>query len=124
LLIAFAAIALLLAATGLYGLISFLVQRRTRELGLRVALGAEPTQVAAMVVRQAFVLALAGALIGLGGATVAAKWLAATLYGVTARELWVYVAAAGLLGGVALVASYGPALRASRADPMDALRVE
>jgi putative ABC transport system permease protein len=124
LLMAFAGIALLLAATGLYGLISFLVERRTRELGLRVALGAEPSRIATMVVRQACVLAVAGALLGLGGAAIAAKWLAATLYGVTARETLVYVAAAALLGAVALAASYGPARRASRADPMDALRAD
>lgn len=124
LLIAFAGIALLLAAAGLYGLISFLVERRTRELGLRVALGAEPSRVAGMVVRQACVLALAGAFVGLGGATLAANFLAATLYGVTAREPSVYVAAAVMLGVVVLAASYGPARRASRADPMDALRAE
>jgi ABC-type antimicrobial peptide transport system permease subunit len=77
-----------------------------------------------MVVRQAFALAIAGAFVGLGGATLAAKWLSATLYGVTAREPSVYVAAALILGTAALAASYGPARRASRADPMDALRVE
>ena len=124
LLVAFAGIALLLAATGLYGLISFLVERRTRELGLRVALGAEPSRVAAMVVRQAMVLAAAGAVAGIGGATVAARWLAATLYGVTSREPSVYLVAAVILGAASLVASYGPARRASRADPMDALRAE
>jgi putative ABC transport system permease protein len=93
LLVAFAGIALLLAATGLYGLISFLVERRTRELGLRVALGAEPSRVAAMVVRQAMVLAAGGAVVGIGGAMLGAKWLAATLYGVTSREPSVYVVA-------------------------------
>jgi len=124
LLVAFAGMALLLAATGLYGLISFLVERRTRELGLRVALGAEPSRVAAMVVGQACLLAAGGALLGLGGATIAAKWLAATLYGVTAREPSVYIAAAVILAAAALAASYGPARRASRADPMDALRAD
>ncbi|HXT17095.1 MAG TPA: ABC transporter permease [Gemmatimonadaceae bacterium] len=124
LLVAFAGIALLLAATGLYGLIAFLVERRTRELGLRVALGAEPSRVAAMVVRQACLLAALGAVLGLGGATLAARWLAATLYGVTAREPSAYVAAALILAAAALAASYGPARRASRADPMDALRAE
>ncbi len=124
LLVAFAGIALLLAATGLYGLISFLVERRTRELGLRVALGAEPSRVAAMVVRQAMVLAAGGAVVGIGGAMLAAKWLAATLYGVTSREPSVYVVAALILGAASLAASYGPARRASRADPMDALRAE
>jgi putative ABC transport system permease protein len=124
LLAAFAGIALLLAATGLYGLISFLVERRTRELGLRVALGAEPSRVARMVMLQACTLAAAGVVVGIGGAVLAAKWLSAALYGVTAREYSIYVAAVVVLGAASLVASYGPARRASRADPMDALRAE
>jgi putative ABC transport system permease protein len=124
LLVAFAGIALLLAATGLYGLISFLVQRRTRELGLRIALGAEPSRVARMVVRQAVALAAAGACVGLAAATVATKWLASTLYGVSSTEPSAYALAALILGASALAASYGPARRASRADPMDALRAE
>jgi predicted permease len=124
LLAAFAGIAQLLAATGLFGLISFLVDRRTRELGLRVALGAEPSQVAAMVMRQAFALAALGALVGMAGAIAASRWLAATLYGVTTREPAVYVTAVLILGFVSLVASYAPARRASRADPMEALRVD
>ncbi|HKT09573.1 MAG TPA: ABC transporter permease [Gemmatimonadaceae bacterium] len=124
LLMAFAGIALLLAATGLYGLISFLVERRTRELGLRVALGAEPSRVARMVIVQACALAAMGVIVGIGGATLAAKWLSSTLYGVTARESSVYVLAALILGAASLAASYAPARRASRADPMDALRAE
>jgi putative ABC transport system permease protein len=124
LLVAFAGIALLLAATGLYGLISFLVERRTRELGLRVALGAEPSRVARMVMLQACTLAGAGVVLGIGGAVLAAKWLSAALYGVTARDYSIYVAAVVVLGAASLAASYGPARRASRADPMDALRAE
>jgi len=124
LLVAFAGIALLLAATGLYGLISFLVERRTRELGLRVALGAEPSRVARMVVIEACALAAIGAVVGIGAATLAARWLAATLYGVTTRESPVYVVAVLILGAAALAASYGPARRAARADPMVALRVD
>ena len=124
LLVAFAGIALLLAATGLYGLISFLVERRTRELGLRVALGAEPSRVARMVIVQACTLAAAGVVVGIGGAVLAAKWLSAALYGVTAREYPIYVAAVAVLGAASILASLGPARRASRADPMDALRAE
>jgi len=124
LLVAFAGIALLLAATGLYGLVSFLVERRTRELGLRVALGAEPSRVARMVIGQACALAAAGIAVGIGGAMLAAKWLASTLYGVTPRDTSAYLAAALILGAASLAASYGPARRASRADPMDALRAE
>lgn len=123
-LVAFAGIALLLATTGLYGLVSFLVERRTREIGLRVALGAESSRVAAMVVRQACALAAVGACVGLGAAMLAAKLLEAALYGVTARDPSVYVAAALILGGASLAASYGPARRASRVDPMEALRAE
>ena len=124
LLIAFAGIALVLAATGLYGVISFVVARRTRELGLRVALGAEPSRVARMVMVDACGLAGIGVVLGVGGATLAAKWLAATLYGVSGRESLVYVVAVLILGAAALAASYGPARRASRADPMEALRAE
>src|SRR5262249_53925398 len=124
LLVAFAGIALLLAATGLYGLISFLVERRTRELGLRVALGAEPSRVAWMVVTQACALAAIGAVVGIGGATLAAKWLSATLYGVTAGGPPVYALAVLILGAASLAASFGPARRAARADPMVALRVD
>jgi len=124
LLVAFAGIALLLAATGLYGLVSFLVERRTRELGLRVALGAEPSRIARMVIVQASALAGAGVAVGIGGAMLAAKWLASTLYGVTPRDTSVYLLAVLILGTASLAASYGPARRASRADPMDALRAE
>jgi predicted permease len=124
LLVAFAGIALLLAATGLYGLISFLVERRTRELGLRVALGAEPSRVARMVVVEACALAAIGAVVGIAGATLATKWLSATLYGVTARESPVYGLAVLILGAASLAASYGPARRAARSDPMVALRVD
>jgi predicted permease len=123
-LVAFAGIALLLAAAGLYGLISFLVERRTRELGLRVALGARPASVAAMVMRQACVLAAIGGVVGLAGAALGAKWLTATMYGVSAGEPAIYVAAAAILGLAAVAASFGPARRASRADPMDALRTD
>ena len=105
-------------------MISFLVERRTRELGLRVALGAEPSRVARMVVIEACALAAIGAVVGIGGATLAARWLAATLYGVTTRESPVYVVAVLILGAAALAASYGPARRAARADPMVALRVD
>ncbi|HEY4217136.1 MAG TPA: ABC transporter permease [Gemmatimonadaceae bacterium] len=121
---AFGGIALLLAATGLYGLISFLVERRTRELGLRVALGAEPGRVARLVVREASVLAAIGAVSGIAVAILAARWLESKLYGVSAMQPAIYVIAAGVLGAAALAASYGPARRASRADPMVALRME
>ena len=118
----FAAVALLLAAAGLYGVMSFTVERRTRELGLRVALGAEPRTVARMVLRQALVIAAAGSAFGLAGTFMAARWLASVLYGVHAGEPAVYLTAAVLLGVTVLAAAYGPARRASRSDPMLALR--
>jgi putative ABC transport system permease protein len=124
LLVAFAGIALLLAATGLYGLISFLVERRTRELGLRVALGAEPARVAGMVVGQALTLAVVGMIVGIARATLAANRMSATLYGITAHDTSMYAMPVLILGAASLAASYGPARRASRADPMDALRAD
>jgi putative ABC transport system permease protein len=122
--VACACVALLLAATGLYGLVSFLVERRTRELGLRVALGAEPARVARLVVMQAGTLAAVGLVVGTCAAALAARWLASTLYGVSASQPAAYVVAAATLGAAALAASYGPARRASRADPMVALRAD
>jgi len=77
-----------------------------------------------MVIVQACALAAAGVAIGIGGAMLAAKWLASTLYGVTPRDTSVYLLAVLILGTASLAASYGPARRASRADPMDALRAE
>jgi predicted permease len=122
LLLAFAAIALLLAAAGLYGLAAFVVERRRRELGLRIALGAEPRAVRALVIRQAAALAGIGTVLGLAGSIAASRWLSSTLYGVHGMSWDVYVAAAGLLAVTAVAAAYGPARRASRVDPLIALR--
>lgn len=124
LLIAFAAIALLLAAAGLYGLTAFVVERRRRELGLRIALGAEPRAVRRLVLRQAAVLAGSGMVLGLAGSIAAARWLSATLYGVQGMSWSVYGSAAILLAVTAIVSAYGPARRASRVDPLVALRVD
>jgi putative ABC transport system permease protein len=113
-----------LATAGIYATMSFFVARRTRELGLRVALGAEPRRVVALVVRQGILLALSGALLGVTAGIFAARALAHTLYGVTANEPVIYAVAAGVLAAAALVATYGPARRASTIDPMVTLRAE
>jgi putative ABC transport system permease protein len=121
---AFAAVALTLATAGVYAIMSFFVSQRTRELGLRVALGAESQRVVGYVMRQGAVLAATGGIVGLGAGMLAARYLAHTLYGVSASEPLLYVVAAGTLVVAAGVASYGPARRASTVDPMVALRPE
>jgi putative ABC transport system permease protein len=121
---AFAVLALTLATAGVYAVMSFFVSQRTRELGLRVALGAEPARVVRYVVRQGALLAVAGGAVGVVVGVVAARALAHTLYGVSADETPIYVAAASVLVIAAILASYGPARRASAVDPMVALRAE
>jgi ABC-type antimicrobial peptide transport system permease subunit len=124
LLTAFACIALILAATGVYATMAFAVSQRTRELGLRLALGAEPARLTSLVLRQSLLMALAGGMIGLVSGALAARGLAHTLYGVRADEPWGYAAAVIVLAVAAIAASYGPARRASAVDPMEALRAE
>ncbi|HEY4306940.1 MAG TPA: ABC transporter permease [Gemmatimonadaceae bacterium] len=121
---AFALVALLLATAGIYATMSFFVSRRTRELGLRVALGAEPRTVVSLVIAQGAVLAVAGATLGLVAGMFGARALAHTLYGVTASDPLIYVAAVVVLTAAALAATYGPARRASAIDPMVALRAD
>ena len=122
LLTAFAGAALLLAAVGIYGLISFSVQERTRELGIRLALGATPYQVQAMVVGQALWLAVAGVLIGVTGSVVLARYMVTLLYGVRPIDPAAIVVSSLTLGSVAVLAAYIPARRAARLDPVEVLR--
>jgi len=122
--IAFGVIALLLATMGVYGVMSFFVSQRSQELGLRVALGATPARLLRLVLGGSAALAVVGALLGLGGAFVAARWLSHTLYGVGSGNVGLYVVAATLLALATLVASVGPSNRAARADPMTTLRVD
>ena len=124
LLAAFAAAALILAAVGVYGLMSHAVASRTREFGIRLALGAQPGQVLASVMRQGLTLALTGIGIGLGAAFLAVRVIASFLFGVSAGDPATFAAVAALLLGVALAASYVPSLRALRVDPIAALRAE
>jgi ABC-type antimicrobial peptide transport system permease subunit len=103
---------------------SFFVSQRTRELGLRVALGAEPAALVGMIVRQGALLAVMGGVVGVALGAIAARVLAHALYGVSAREPLVYVVASLVLIIAATLASYGPARRASAVDPMIALRAD
>ena len=121
---AFAATALVLAALGIYGVIAYSVVQRTRELGIRVALGASADAVLGMVMRQGLTPVLIGLAIGLGVAAVGSRVLRSLLYGVTATDLATYAAVAAFLTAVAVAASYVPARRAARSDPVKALRAE
>ncbi|MEJ7811393.1 MAG: ABC transporter permease [Gemmatimonadaceae bacterium] len=120
----FAGAAMVLAALGIYGLMSFSVAQRTREIGLRMALGARPERVLALVVRQGMTPALAGIAVGLLGAWAASRVIATLLYGVSATDPATYGGVALFLALVALVATYVPARRAARVDPLVAMRSE
>ena len=120
----FATLATLLAGIGLYGVLAYNVQQRTRELGLRQALGAEPKQLRTLVLKQVGVMALIGLGIGLAAAIALGRVAEAVLFGLSGRDPVVIGAAAGLLAAVILAASWLPAWRASRIAPTEALRYE
>jgi predicted permease len=120
----FGAVALLLAAVGIYGLMTYIVEQRTHEIGIRLALGAEATKVRKMVVREGMTLALAGIGLGLGAAWALSRTLESLLFEVKSRDPMVFTAVPILLTAVALTAVWMPALRASKVDPIDALRCE
>ena len=120
----FAVFALILAAVGIFSVVSFAVGERTREIGLRVALGAEGRQVRSLMVRQALVPVALGAAVGLVGAVALGKVMTGLLFGISGTDPVTLVSVAALFGAVAVVASYLPALRASRLDPVQALRSE
>lgn len=120
----FALVALVLAIVGLYGVISLAVTQRTREIGVRMALGASPRGVTGMVVRQAMLLVGGGLIVGLVASVGAVRVVRGTLYGVEPLDAPSFAAAAVLLASVALAAAYLPARRAARVDPATALRSE
>jgi predicted permease len=121
---AFAMTALLLAALGIYGVISYIVTERTRDIGIRLALGADRSRILAMVLRQGLGLAMAGAALGLAGSLIVSHLMTGLLYGVMPTDPLTFVGVTLVLSGVALAASYIPARRAIHVDPMIALRYE
>jgi predicted permease len=121
---AFAGIAVLLAAAGVYGMVSYAVSQRTQEIGIRVALGAGPAQVLRQVLGGGMVLVAIGVAVGVLGALGASSWLSALLFGVSPRDPVIYAGIAIGLGGVGLLANFVPARRAAAVDPMRALRSE
>jgi putative ABC transport system permease protein len=120
----FGLVALLLAAVGIYGVISFSVAQQTREIGIRVALGAAPRQVVFPLVRRGLMLALAGVGIGIVAAYFAARAIESVLFGVDATDRVTFAAVAATLVVAALLASYIPARRALKVDAIAALRAE
>jgi putative ABC transport system permease protein len=120
----FSVIGLGLAVIGIYGVMSYSVAQRTREIGIRVALGAPRTQVIALVVRQSAVLTAIGIVVGLSGAALVSRYLEGLLFGVTPLDPMTFAAAAAVFASVALVAAYGPTRRATGIDPLIALRAE
>jgi putative ABC transport system permease protein len=118
----FAGVALLLAALGVYGVMAYGVNERTREIGVRVALGAGSRDVVGLVVRGALAMTSIGVAIGLVGGFVASRLLGSLLFGVTATDVPTFAVAAVVIMGVAAVASWLPARRAARVDPAVALR--
>jgi predicted permease len=121
---AFSALALLLASFGLYGVLSYTVARRTREIGIRLALGARPGAILSGVIRQAVLLAAAGLAIGVAAALALSRALGSLLYGVSPRDPWTIGGAALLMLAISAVAGAVPARRAMRVDPIVALREE
>jgi ABC-type antimicrobial peptide transport system permease subunit len=119
----FAVLALILAAIGLYGVMSYLVGRRTREIGVRMALGAQQSNVLSLIMKEGTKLTLIGMLLGALAAFGLTRWMSSLLYGVGPDDPLTFMCVAALLALVALTAYYIPARRASKIDPILALRV-
>jgi predicted permease len=124
LLSAFAGLAVLLAAVGIYGVLAYAVSRRRPEIGIRMALGARGADVQAMVLRQGASLAALGILLGIAGALALTRWLSSLVFEVSVTDPWVFAACAGVILAIALVASGVPAFAATRVDPLETMRRE
>ena len=120
----FALTALLLAGLGIYGTISYLVSERTHEIGIRLALGAKRSEIMRMILRQGLELATNGAVVGLVGALIVSRLMTGLLYGVSPTDPLTFIGVTLVLTSVALAASYIPAMRAMRLDPMTTLHAE
>jgi putative ABC transport system permease protein len=120
----FAMLAVVLAAVGIYGVMSYTVSQRTQEIGVRMALGAQTANVRSMILAQTIKLTVLGVAIGLAGAFVVARFLSSLLFGIGTHDPVTFLAVALLLILVAVVAAYLPARRAMRVDPIVALRYE
>jgi len=124
LLVMMGALALLLGCIGVYGVLSFLVSRQMRDFGIRLALGAQRSDIFWLVIKEGVTLSAAGIAVGIAGAATIARWLASELYGVTPTDPATYAAVAIAVTVVTLIASYIPTRRAMRVDPMVVLRRE
>jgi putative ABC transport system permease protein len=120
----FAGLALLLASVGIYGVLAYTVTQRMREIGIRIALGASARNVAGLVLRQGLLLAVAGVVIGGGAAFALTRWMESLIFGVSPTDPVTFSAVSTLLVAIALAASYVPARRAVKLDPMRSLRIE
>jgi putative ABC transport system permease protein len=120
----FALLALVLSLIGIYGVLSHAVAQRTQEMGVRLALGARPIEITGLIIGEGVRLTISGIVLGVAGGALASAFLSKLLFGVPAFDPVSFTAGAAMLLGAALLASYLPARRASRVDPITALRCE
>ncbi|HEX5835670.1 MAG TPA: FtsX-like permease family protein, partial [Pyrinomonadaceae bacterium] len=121
---AFALLALVLGSVGIYGIVSYAVTQRTQEIGIRVALGAQARDILQMVLKHGLVLVLSGVVLGIGGALALTRFLATLLFGITPTDTLTFVVVSAIFFLVAMIASFIPARRAVKVDPLVALRYE